>query len=110
MLEVNFGGHAIESNRYANKRSEMWDKIREWLESGGAIPNEPELKSELSSPTYKFDAGGRLLLEAKEKLKERGLKSPDLADALALTFAYPVSIKKHEGLRRITEEDMEKWN
>ncbi|MBQ4431357.1 MAG: hypothetical protein II877_07610 [Synergistaceae bacterium] len=106
VLEVNFGGQAIESNRYANKRSEMWDKVREWLESGGAIPNDSELKSELSSPTYKFDASGRLLLEPKEKLKERGLKSPDLADALALTFAYPVSIRSRQPVRRITEEDM----
>ena len=106
MLEVNFGGQAIENNRYANKRSEMWDKVREWLESGGAIPNDSELKSELSSPTYKFDASGRLQLEPKEKLKERGLRSPDLADALALTFAYPVSIRSRQPVRRITEEDM----
>ena len=106
VLEVNFGGQAIENNRYANKRSEMWDKVREWLESGGAIPNDTELKSELSSPTYKFDASGRLQLEPKEKLKERGLKSPDLADALALTFAYPVSINRGQTVRRITEEDM----
>ena len=106
VLEVNFGGQAIENNRYTNKRSEMWDKVREWLESGGAIPNDTELKSELSSPTYKFDASGRLQLEPKEKLKERGLKSPDLADALALTFAYPVSINRGQTVRRITEEDM----
>lgn len=108
VLEVNFGGHAIENNRYANKRSEMWDKVREWLDAGGAIPNEPELKSELSSPTYKFDASGRLLLEPKEKLKERGLRSPDLADALALTFAYPVSIRSRQPVRRLTEEDIER--
>ena len=87
MLEINFGSSASESARYANKRSEMWDKVREWIKAGGAIPNNPELKSELASPTYKFDAGGRLVLEAKEKLKERGLRSPDMADALALTFA-----------------------
>ena len=90
VMEVNFGGKPIESSRYANKRTEMWDGMREWIEAGGAIPNEPDLKSDLASPTYSFDAGGRMVLEPKQKLKERGLRSPDLGDALALTFAAPV--------------------
>ena len=90
VMEINFGSRATASERYANKRSEMWDKMREWLEAGGAIPNDSELKTELSSPTYSFDAKGRKVLEAKEKLKERGLRSPDMADALALTFAFPI--------------------
>ena len=90
VMEINFGSQAQDNLRYANKRSEMWDKIREWLENGGAIPNDTQLKTELSSPTYYFDAKGRKVLEPKEKLKERGLKSPDMADSLALTFAFPV--------------------
>lgn len=90
VAEINFGSRAVEDKRYANKRSEMWDKMREWIESGGAIPNNPELKGQLASPTYKFDAAGRKVLEPKEKMKERGLKSPDMADALAITFAIPV--------------------
>ena len=102
VMEINFGARANEPARYANKRSEMWDKIREWLAAGGAIPNNPDLKSDLSAPTYSFDAGGRLLLEAKEKLKERGLRSPDMADALALTFAYPLrGSQQNRRVRRI---------
>lgn len=108
VLEVNFGGQAIEHNRYANKRCEMWDKMREWLEAGGAIPNNPDLKTELSSPTYSFNAKGRLVLEPKEKLKERGLRSPDIADALALTFAFPVSAGSRK-IRRITDYEMERF-
>ncbi|MBQ4431905.1 MAG: hypothetical protein II877_10405 [Synergistaceae bacterium] len=110
VLEINFGGRASEAARYANKRSEMWDKVREWLKSGGAIPNDPELKSELASPTYKFDAGGRLILEAKEKLKERGLRSPDMADALALTFAYPLrGSRGTQTIRRNSGHDMSEY-
>lgn len=90
VMEVNFGSHAVDRNRYANKRTEMWDAVKNWLEAGGAIPNDPALKSELAAPSYSFDAAGRMVLEPKEKLKERGLRSPDLADALALTFAAPV--------------------
>ena len=94
VMEINFGAKAIEPNRYVNKRSEMWDKVRDWLESGGTIPNNSDLKTELSSPTYSFDARGRFVLEPKEKLKERGLRSPDIADALALTFAFPIQVQK----------------
>ena len=108
-MEVNFGGKAIKSEHYANKRSEMWDGVREWLENGGAIPNDSELKSELASPTYSFDARGRKVLEPKDKLKERGLRSPDMADALALTFAFPVRGAGVREVRRITEEDVERW-
>ena len=103
VMEINFGMKATDSAKYANKRSEMWDRVREWLINGAAIPNNPELKGELASPTYKFDAAGRLVLEPKEKMKERGLRSPDMADALALTFAFPLRAMTRRPVRRITE-------
>ena len=90
VCEINFGSRAIKHSRYTDKRAEMWDALREWLEQGGAIPNDNALKSELSAPTYSFDAAGRVVLESKEKMKGRGMGSPDMADALALTFAMPV--------------------
>lgn len=89
VIEVPFGGKP-SSTAYKNKRAEMWDALRAWLEAGGSIPNITELKSEMASVTYAFDAAGRMVLEPKDELKERGLPSPDLADALALTFAHPV--------------------
>ena len=90
VMEVNFGGRALDANRYSMKRDEIWDKMREWIEAGGSIPNDPDLKTDLASPTYSFDARGRMVLESKDKLKARGLRSPDMGDALALTFAAPV--------------------
>ena len=68
----------------------MWDNMRAWLQAGGALPDMPELKTELVTPEYGFDAANRMKLESKEKIKERLGKSPDIADALALTFALPV--------------------
>lgn len=111
VMEVNFGARAADPARWANKRTEMWDKVREWLEGGGAIPNDPALKSELASPMYSFDASGRKVLEPKEKLKERGLRSPDLADALALTFAAPVRPRRDaaEAPRRTREDYLFTW-
>ena len=54
------------------------------------MPECPELKADLCQVCYDFDAAGRMRLEPKEKIKERCGKSPDIADALALTFAAPV--------------------
>lgn len=74
------------NKRYANKRAEMWLSMAEWVKRGGALPHIPALIRELTEPTYTF-LGGRFVLEPKDKLKERLGESPDLADALAQTFA-----------------------
>jgi hypothetical protein len=66
----------------------MWMKMAEWIRSGGALPQVDGLVQELTAPTYGFKAG-KWLLEDKDSIKERLGYSPDLADALALTFATP---------------------
>ena len=81
--EVNFGGKP-SSAYYANQRAEMWHGMKKWLESGGAIPNIPDLISELAAPEYQFNSSNKMVLESKEKMRDRGLRSPDYADALAL--------------------------
>ena len=88
IIEVNAGASASEE-RYKNKRAEMWAGMKEWLENGGDIPNNHELITDLTSVEYKFDVSDRLQLEKKEDMRKRGISSSDLADALALTFAYP---------------------
>jgi len=95
IVEVPFGGKAIQSNLFVNRRTEMWWLIKEWIEQGGAIPNHVDLKQELSTPIYWYDAAGKRMLEAKDEIKKRlqGGGSPDIADALALTFAFPVRKK-----------------
>lgn len=93
--EVQFGGKpdrsmpGTDAVRYANKRAEMWGWMREWLARGG-IPNDRDLLTDLTGVQYGFSADNAIQLERKEDMKKRGLASPDLADALALTFAYPV--------------------
>ena len=89
VTEVNFGG-AASDDRYMNKRAEMYFLLKAWMESGGAVPDIPALKSELSVVEYKFSPSGKIQLEAKERVKEKIGKSPDLADSFALTFAFPV--------------------
>lgn len=90
VIEVSFGGKALNP-RFADKRSEMWQRMKDWLAEGGAIPNDAILKTDLSAPTYTFDAANHMKLERKEDIKKRLARSPDLADALALTFAEAVA-------------------
>lgn len=90
VIEVPFGGAADLNTRYYNKRTEMWDGCRHWLETGGVLPYLPNLRQELSTPEYSFDANNRMKLQPKKEIKEKTGKSPDIADALCLTFAYSV--------------------
>src|SRR4030095_15665214 len=78
-----------DGERYANKRAEIWGSMRQWLKSG-AIPYDADLKAQLVGPTYTYNLKNEILLEKKEDMMQRGLDSPDLPDALALTFAMPV--------------------
>lgn len=82
---VQFHGPAINP-RYKNRRAEMWIEMSEWVKRGGCLPKIPELVGELVTPTYTF-VNGKFQLEDKDQVKQRLGRSPDLADALALTFA-----------------------
>ena len=101
VIGVNFAGRpdgwAPEGTGplYANKRAEIWGRLRDWLKAG-AIIDDPALAQDLGSLEYGYDARNAIQLERKDDMKKRGLASPDLGDALALTFAQPV----HPGWRR----------
>ena len=99
VFEINFGGAAIDSDRYANIRAEIYFKTLEWLKAGGAIPNDTDLKSELTVTEYKYTSAGKIILQPKERIKELTGRSPDRADSLALTFAVPVN--KPAGHRQV---------
>ncbi len=89
---VHFGGKSPKP-RYSNMRTFMWWEMREWLEGGGAIPRNTALMQDMASPLYSFErASDRIILEPKDDIKKRIGRSPDLGDALALTFAYPVTL------------------
>jgi len=105
-IEVQFGGKADrysvseEQPAVANKRAEMWCSMRDWL-AHGAIPDDPELRADLTGPQYSFiirDGRDAILLEPKESMKRRGLSSPDSGDALAISFAYPVAPRPGAGM------------
>ncbi|MBR1605566.1 MAG: PBSX family phage terminase large subunit [Alphaproteobacteria bacterium] len=89
---IYFGEKAINEERYFNRRAEMWDSVQSWLASQPQVqlPADENLFDELTGINKKYDRRGRLQLEEKEEVKKRLGRSPDKADALALTFAEPV--------------------
>jgi hypothetical protein len=91
---VNFGNKAKNPIMYGNMRAQMWGDMREWLKTA-AIPNDRFLKTDLISPMMKPDSRGTIFLESKKDMKSRGLASPDAADAIAVTFAFPVAHREY---------------
>lgn len=87
VTDVNAAVRMTDGTWY-NKRAYMWGEMREWLKTG-SIPNDQDLKTDLSALRYLY-RGGEVLLESKDDAKKRGVKSPDLGDSLALTFAEPI--------------------
>jgi hypothetical protein len=79
--------------RVANKRAQMWQNLKAWL-NRGAIPPDQQLKDDLIGPEYVYQGDQAILLEKKEHMKKRGLPSPDEGDALALTFGHDVAPRR----------------
>ena len=87
-MGIHFSQKAIDE-RYFNKRAEMAFNLVQWIKTGGALPDVPELVSALTQTTYTFK-GDQLLVEPKEDVKLKLGYSPDHMDALMLTFAFPI--------------------
>jgi hypothetical protein len=100
VVGVNFGSEAQDADLYANRRCEMWGRMRDWFKDpGGAqIPDSDVAQRHLTAPKYTHDANSRLVLEPKPKIKGRTGFSPDWGDAYALTFAdiLPIDMPEHK--------------
>lgn len=88
---------------YANKRAYMWGMMADWLKGEVSLPNYDELVRQLAGPKRIYRKDNKILAESKDDMKKRGLKSPDHADSLALTFAAPVA---HQSSRSTAAEYM----
>lgn len=100
---VNFGSSPVGvgptgDELYANRRAEMWDAMRDWFDdvAGVQIPDDDSLQADLTAPVWgsgatRYRSNNELLLEDKDKIRDRLGFSPDLGDAAALTFAEPIA-------------------
>lgn len=90
VVAVNAGtNNALDRTRFSNLQTEMYSDLRDWLATG-SLPADNEhltaLLADISAPSFDYDSNGRDRLEGKESLATRGLRSPDLADALAISI------------------------
>jgi len=85
VVDAQAASRALQPERYANRRAEMWARMKEWLRTA-SIPNDDALIADLTGLRYSFTERDLLQLESKKEARARGLPSPDLADAVALTF------------------------
>jgi len=76
------GASADEKERFSNAISESWWLMREWVQESGRIPEDKEIVGQLSTRGYSIQSDRRIIIQSKRQLN----KSPDVADALAMTF------------------------
>lgn len=109
VIEVAFGGKADSPRKYRNKRTEMYGRAKEWLKTG-CLPDQgddaDDLAEQLGLAGYLFGKNNELILESKDSLRQRGVASPDLADAFCTTFAYPVSEFDDEDSRLLSPSEV----
>lgn len=85
---VNVSESPSMKGTYQNLRAELWFATKAWLEQRGCkLPRDEDLMAELAGPRFKFSSSGKLQVESKDDMRKRGLRSPDLADAVCLTMA-----------------------
>ena len=103
LVELNYGKivcgvggaeSATDEEHYRNKRAECWGRMKAWFQAKPVqIPDSDEIAADLICPGYTYDSHNRLLIESKESIrKDPDRRSPDIADAIALTFAEPVRV------------------
>jgi hypothetical protein len=108
IYRVHNGNKAIEDEKYRNRGAETWARMADWFKDtdrqaslpldswvdGKLVKGDTVLQAELSSRNYHYDARRRLVLQSKEEMATKGIDSPNMADALALTFATNVRALK----------------
>jgi phage terminase large subunit len=87
-IEMQAGQGAQNSERFLNARAEWYWGLRDRLESGDIdLDRDEELTFQLSNIKYKPNSRGQIVIESKDDMKKRGLKSPDKADTIMMLFA-----------------------
>lgn len=101
VVPINVAEKASNEEEYANRRAELWGEGEKVIKARGIeIPNDEDLIGQISTVKYSFDSKGRLVIESKEKMKARGLSSPDKADA------FLMSLDPETGGEEIPAEDL----
>ena len=100
---VDFGIKPLYPEKFANKRNEIWGLLAEWLADDfhpPQIPDDDEFQADLCASPYRYDGNERKILKPKDFIKQEFGFSPDLGDAAALTFAFPLDLARADKVVR----------
>jgi hypothetical protein len=95
-FEFHGAERANKTEKYFNRRAEIWGEVRDWLREGAEIPDLQELADDLTGPEYLTSNKGQIQLERKADMKRRGLASPDVGDMLAMSFAVQIAVPEQD--------------
>jgi len=99
---INVGESPSMGTDFVNLRAELWFRLRDWLGARDVkLPSDGRLLSELTAPRYVYTSSNKRKIESKEEMKRRGIASPDVADALCLTFASDAVLAGGRGRARV---------
>lgn len=88
-VPMNAAAAALDPERFGNARAEAAFAVKEWMDAGGALPSDDELRADMSAAEYEFDARGRYRLPLKDRLRKKLGRSPDCLDAVGLAVYRP---------------------
>lgn len=88
--EVVVSQKSTRPQMYGNLRAQIWGAMKEWIANGADIPNDLDLLKQLNSMQYTYNQKMQIMLMSKKDIKRMGLPSPDIPDAISLTFADTV--------------------
>jgi hypothetical protein len=97
VVDVVVANKSSNPAKYVNLKSQLWGSMKEWLDNGADIPNDPELRKQLLSMEYGYNGKMQMMLMGKKDLKKKHGFSPDAPDAIALTFAEDAYLTVRRG-------------
>jgi hypothetical protein len=118
IIPVSVGERAGDAGKFGNQRAEMWWNCRTLLQpqrTEEGVTQEIRLNldrktlAQLSTPTYKSDSSGRIVIEKKSEMKRRGMNSPDRAEAVLLALYTPPRYRNSTPIAPISLTQSSGW-
>ena len=93
-----------DGRKYKNAMAECWGEMRRALKDDLELPEDKELRDDLVKRQYLVNRRGQQELESKDKMKARGIRSPDLGESLAMTYSPEIVRFTHRKRHRESRE------
>jgi phage terminase large subunit len=105
VLGLNVGEQSSTKERFVRLRDELWVRVKEWLATRRVrLPRDEQLRDDLVAPRFTFTSDGKIQIESKERMRSRGIPSPDAADALCMSLCEQGLMTTSEGQSGLFDE------